>query len=274
MASYKDYRLDQLGIGSQDEADELERDLQIRFDLFTHRDRKVWNQQNAYLEAYADKRSVSHAADAAAVSVSVAQEWQRLDTLGFLRRLEIADLRFSDNLQVMALERAREPDSPASLIIALLRAHIPEKYSSNGHVCDDPTPDPAETLLDLRQGAYSERDEGQQTLRAIADGTYEPRSGSYPTPETQPHEQSRYPHDQSRYPHESVFLPRDIPEPTGFDRDFAPPHDARNSLPQDPAADDYPPLDEEELAHFDLSPNGEDPPIPDLSPDTFKVTRF
>ena len=136
MTSHKDHRLDQLGIVSQDEADELQRELDIRFDRFTYRDRKVWNWQNSYLDAYAHTRTVSDSADVASVSVSTAQAWKYLDTLGFTRRLEIADLRFSDNLQVLALERAREPDAPASLLIALLRAHIPEKFSANGHLCD------------------------------------------------------------------------------------------------------------------------------------------
>ena len=150
MTSHKDHRLDQLGIVSQDEADELERELDIRFDQFSYHDRKVWNQQNSYLDEYARTRTVSYAADTAGVTVSTAQAWKYLVTLGFTRRLEVADLRFSDRLQVMALERAREPDAPASLLIALLRAHIPEKYSANGHLLDTSKSD--ELLFHYRQG--------------------------------------------------------------------------------------------------------------------------
>ena len=98
MTSHKDHRLDQLGIASQDEADELQRDLGIRFDQFTYHDRKVWNQQNSYLQAHARTRTVSDSADLAGVTVSTAQAWKYLDTLGFTHRLEIADLRFSDSL--------------------------------------------------------------------------------------------------------------------------------------------------------------------------------
>ena len=112
MTSHKDHRLDQLGIASQDEADELQRELGIRFDQFTYHDRKVWNQQNSYLQAHARTRTVSDSADLAGVTVSTAQAWKYLDTLGFTHRLEIADLRFSDSLQVTALERARETRRP------------------------------------------------------------------------------------------------------------------------------------------------------------------
>ena len=182
MTSHKDYRLDQLGIPSQYEADELERDLNVRFELFTYNDREVWVQQNVYLDAYAYNRTVSESADMAGVPISIAQNWKYFNTLGFKRRLEIADLRFSDSLQVLALERVREPDAPASLLITLLRAHIPEKFSTNGHVCDTSK---ADELLSLySQDAQRELEAGHPGLRAIADGTYQPpaRSRSHDDP--------------------------------------------------------------------------------------------
>ena len=172
MTSHKDHKLDLLGINSQYEADELEHELDIRFDRFSYHGREAWVQQNAYLDAYANTRAVSDAADTAGVTVPTAQAWKFLNTLGFKRRLEIADLRFSDSLQVMALERAREPDAPASLLIALLRAHIPEKFSSNGHTCDTSKAD--ELLFLYSQDAKRELDAGHPTFRAIANGTYQP----------------------------------------------------------------------------------------------------
>ena len=182
MTSHKDYRLDQLGITSQYEADELERDLNVRFDRFAYNDREVWVQQNAYLHAYARNRAVSESADVAGVPVSIAQNWEYHNTLGFKRRLEIADLRFSDSLQVLALERVREPNAPAALLIALLRAHIPEKFSSNGHVCDTSKAD--EQLFFYSQDAKRELEAGHPGLSAIADGTYQPshRSRSHDDP--------------------------------------------------------------------------------------------
>ena len=259
MTSHKDHRLDQLGIASQDEADELQRELGIRFDQFTYHDRKVWNQQNSYLQAHARTRTVSDSADMAGVTVSTAQAWKYLDTLGFTHRLEIADLRFSDSLQVTALERAREPDAPASLLIALLRAHIPEKYSANGHLCGTSKAD--ELLFHYRQDAQRELAAGHPTLRAIANGTYQPPHNSSSHPNLSPSEG-----EDTAYPNLS---------PTGRDTthpDLSPHggetqrggffHDAEETTPPD----DYPPLDEEDFAHFDLSPTENDTTHPNLSP--------
>ena len=247
MTSHKDHRLDQLGITSQEEVDELQRDLGIRFDRFTYHDRKVWNQQNSYLPAYARTRTVSDSADMAGVTVSTAQAWKYLDTLGFTRRLEIADLRFSDSLQVTALERAREPDAPASLLIALLRAHIPEKYSSNGHLCDTSKSD--ELLFHYRQDAQRELAAGHPTLRAIANGTYQPPHNSSSHPNLSPSEG-----EDTAYPNLSPYGGET--QRGGF---F---HDAEETTPHD----DIPPLDEEEFAHFDLSPTDRDTTHPNLSP--------
>ena len=276
MTSHKDHRLDQLGIASQDEADELQRDLGIRFDQFTYHDRKVWNQQNSYLQAHARTRTVSDSADLAGVTVSTAQAWKYLDTLGFTHRLEIADLRFSDSLQVTALERAREPDAPASLLIALLRAHIPEKYSANGHLCDTSKSD--ELLFHYRQDAQRELAAGHPTLRAIANGTYQPphNSSSHPNlspsegedtaypnlsptgrdtthPDLSPHGRDTThpdlsPHGEENTTHSNLSPHGGETQRGGF---F---HDAEETTPHD----DIPPLDEEDFAHFDLSPS--DPP--------------
>ena len=272
MTSHKDHRLDQLGIVSQDEADELQRELGIRFDQFTYHDRKVWNQQNSYLQAHARTRTVSDSADLAGVTVSTAQAWKYLDTLGFTHRLEIADLRFSDSLQVMALERAREPDAPASLLIALLRAHIPEKYSSNGHLCDTSKSD--ELLFHYRQDAQRELAAGHPTLRAIANGTYQPphNSSSHPNLSPSEGEDTAYPnlsptgrdtthpdlspHGEENTTHSNLSPYGGETQRGGF---F---HDAEETTPHD----DIPPIDHEEIAHFDLSPTENDTTHPNLSP--------
>ena len=221
-----------LGIVSQNEADELERELDIRFDQFSYHDRKVWNQQNSYLDEYARTRTVSYAADTAGVTVSTAQAWKYLVTLGFTRRLEVADLRFSDRLQVMALERAREPDAPASLLIVLLRAHIPEKYSANGHLLDTSKSD--ELLFHYRQDAQRELAAGHPTLRAIANGTYQP--------------------------------PQDSPSHTNLSTDRR--DTAHPNLSTDRRDTAHPNLspDRRDTAHPDLSPDRRDTAHPDLSP--------
>ena len=186
MTSHKDYQLDQLGITSQHEADQLERNLDVRFDRFAYYDREVWVQQNAYLDAFAHTGTVSDAADAAGITLDTAHQWKFLDTLGFKHRMEEAVLRFSDSVQVMALERAREPNAPAALLIALLRAHVPEKYSPNGHICDTSKTD--ESFLRYGQGAQRERDSGYQYLRNIADGDHNPPDDSPTHTPHSPHE--------------------------------------------------------------------------------------
>ena len=275
MTSHKDHRLDQLGIVSQNEADELERELDIRFDQFSYHDRKVWNQQNSYLDEYARTRTVSYAADTAGVTVSTAQAWKYLVTLGFTRRLEVADLRFSDRLQVMALERAREPDAPASLLIALLRAHIPEKYSANGHLLDTSKSD--ELLFHYRQDAQRELAAGHPTLRAIANGTYQP-------PQDSPsHTNLSSAEGDNEHPNLSTDR-RDTAHPnlstdegentTKFDLSpgggetqrggFSP--TTQYVAEETTSQDDYPPLDPDEFAHFNLSPAEGDTAHPHLSP--------
>ena len=248
MTSHKDCQLDRLGITSQQEADELERELDIHFDQFTHYDREVWVQQNAYLDAYALNRTVTESADMAGVTVSNAQGWTYLNTLGFKRRLEIADLRFSDNLQVMALERAREPDAPASLLIALLRAHIPEKFSSNGHVCDTSKAD--ELLFHFSQDALREKNAGHPTFRAIANGTYQPRpprrnsSPTMPSAVNPPTQTNRHT-GGGRYPENAP------PDSIESDQEIPSSHEPPSGLPHD----DIQPVDSDEVAYYNLSPS-------------------
>ena len=273
MTSHKDHQLDQLGINSQYEADELERELDIRFDRFSYHGREAWVQQNAYLDAYANTRAVSNAADTAGVTVPTAQAWKFLNTLGFKRRLEIADLRFSDSLQVMALERAREPDAPASLLIALLRAHIPEKFSSNGHTCDTSKAD--ELLFLYSQDAKRELDAGHPTFRAIANGTYQPR---HERRNTQPHNYDTATEDldtpnrhtgeePASYSIRGRYPEKTRPNSTGLPHDDTPPSDeddlARSNL--SPAGED--------TLHSNLSPAGEDTPHSNLSPAGGEIQR-
>ena len=250
MTSHKDHKLDLLGINSQYEADELERELDIRFDRFSYHGREAWVQQNAYLDAYANTRAVSDAADTAGVTVSTAQAWKFLNTLGFKRRLEIADLRFSDSLQVMALERAREPDAPASLLIALLRAHIPEKFSSNGHTCDTSKAD--ELLFLYSQDAKRELDAGHPTFRTIANGTYQPpnrHTGGGGNPDT-PHSNlspagEDTPHSNLSPAGGEIQRGGSFPE-NQFDSEETTPHD------------DIHPVDPDEVARANLSPSPEE----------------
>ena len=165
---YKNLRLDELDIASDEEAEELEFELELRFKEFTPRDRKTWLQQNTYLEHFSRIGSVTSAAREAGVTVYKAQTWKFDNVLGFTRRLEVADLAFNDRLKEKALRRASDPKAPATLLIELLRAYIPEQFSRNGHKCDTSKSD--ELLRHFREDARREMEAGHPTLRKIAEG--------------------------------------------------------------------------------------------------------
>ena len=165
---YKNLRLDELDIASDEEAEELEFELELRFEEFTSRDRKTWLQQNTYLEFFSRIGTVSSAAREAGVTVYKAQTWKFDNVLGFTRRLEVADLAFNDRLKEKALRRASDPKAPATLLIELLRAYIPEEFSRNGHKCDTSKSD--EILRRFREDARRELEAGHPTLRKIAEG--------------------------------------------------------------------------------------------------------
>ena len=157
-----------MDIASDEEAEELEFELELRFEEFTPRDRKTWLQQNTYLEHFSRIGSVTSAAREAGVTVYKAQTWKFDNVLGFTRRLEVADLAFNDRLKEKALRRASDPKAPATLLIELLRAYIPEQFSRNGHKCDTSKSD--ELLRHFREDARREMEAGHPTLRKIAEG--------------------------------------------------------------------------------------------------------
>ncbi len=152
-----------LGIPSQEEADELELDLGIRFHDLTHDQRETWKQQTVYLGLYAQTRTFTHAARAAGVSIRKVRLWQAENTLGFNRRLQYAVLEYTEEIDLMLLRHARKPDCPPSLLMMFLRSQMPEKYgparresaSPNGH-CDHHHDDPAR---DTSQHDHDPRDD-------------------------------------------------------------------------------------------------------------------
>ena len=183
---YKKLRLDELGIASDEEAEELEYELEVRFGEFTPKDRKTWLQQNVYLEFFSRIGTVTSAAREAGVTVYKAQTWKFDNVLGFTRRLEVADLAFNDRLKEKALRRASDPKAPATLLIELLRAYIPEEFSRNGHKCDTSKSD--EILRRFREDARREMEAGHPTLRRIAQGDPDPfrRREDTPHPDLSP----------------------------------------------------------------------------------------
>ena len=165
---YKKLRLDELGISSDEEAEELEYELEVRFGEFTPKDRQTWLQQNTYLEHFSRIGTFSSAARETGVTVYKAQTWKFNNVLGFARRLEVATLMFNDRLKEKALRRASDPKAPVTLLIELLRAYIPEEFSRNGHKCDTSKSD--EILRRFREDAQREKDAGYPRLRKLAEG--------------------------------------------------------------------------------------------------------
>ena len=196
-----------LGIPSQEEADELELDLGIRFHDLTHDQRETWKQQTVYLGLYAQTRTFTHAARAAGVSIRKVRSWQAENTLGFNRRLQYAVLEYTEEIHLMLLRHARKPDCPPSLLMMFLRSQMPEKYgptrretaphaSHCDHHHDDPTPDTPqhdrESLDDIPQDLHD--------LKQFA-GLTEPPILSRPTPSF-PHPHPSFPRKrESILPH-------------------------------------------------------------------------
>ena len=164
---YEKLRLDELGIPSHEEAEELEYELELRFENFTPEDRRTWLLQSAYLEHFSRTGTVSFAAKSAGVTIYKAQSWQYDNILGFTRRNEVASLIFNDRMKQKALLRASDPKAPATLLIALLRAYIPEEFSRNGHNCDSSKS--GELLLLYRENANRDWKAGHPDLSKLAE---------------------------------------------------------------------------------------------------------
>ena len=131
--SYDIDDLRDLGINYSYQAAEFERELDVRFSEFTPLQREIWRRQTLCLTQYARTRTYSSATRSAGVTVYTMEAWERDNVLGFSRRKEIADREFCDGLEELLFERARMPDSPPSLLSAVLRAQMPEKYGSSRH---------------------------------------------------------------------------------------------------------------------------------------------
>ena len=202
--------LQELGIRSEHEAAELERELGVRFIDFTPEDCDIWIRQSVYLNQYARTHVISFAADEAGVTITTALHWQTDNTLGFKARLEIAILRYTDVLEVLLLERARQPDSPPTFLTTLIRGQMPEKYGparrssaprDNNHCDHDQHTNPtvpdnhSESLADLRREledlqrltGVDQRDptpqpDGSDLSPAGEDTSHSNRSPSYQAP--------------------------------------------------------------------------------------------
>ena len=252
--------LKKLGIPSPRHAAEIERDLGIRFSDFTPEHCDTWREQTLYLYQFAQTRTTTHAARTAGITLAAARQWRSDNTLGFNQRLDDAVLEYTDDMEVLFLERTRQPDSPTSFMTTLLRAQMPEKYGparrstpSRDNHCDhdrgddqdsEHTPAPSDnnqpSLADIQRQL-----EQLQHLTAKAHPNLSPHGGETqrggaPTPNDA---SDLSPTDQA--PVGAGFKPTPVLSPTT-----------------------------EETTHPDLSPNeGEDTAHPDLSPNGGETQR-
>ena len=204
---YEKLRLDELGIPSHEEAEELEYELDLRFENFTPTDRRTWLLQSAYLEHFSRTGTVSFAAKSAGVTIYKAQRWQYDNILGFTRRDEVASLIFNDRMKQKALARASDPKAPVTLLIELLRAYIPEEFSRNGHKRDTSKSD--DLLHSYRQDARRDWGGGHLDLNKLAENAeneYHP--DDWPT-EPNAYPDDNYHTDMNDYPTEPNVYPDD-----------------------------------------------------------------
>ena len=194
--------LEKLGIASEEDAEELEDELNLRFEDFTPEDRRTWLRQNAYLECFSKIGTVSSAAKTAGVTALKAQRWERYDILGFTRRLEIAALEFNDSIKEKAHLRASDPNAPAALLIELLRAYIPEEFSRNRHKCDESKSE--DLLHSYRESVRHDTGTGYSDLRKLAQGAENAHpKDDWPT-EPNAYPDDNYHTDMNDYPAEPV----------------------------------------------------------------------
>ena len=130
------YNLRELGVNSEYRAAELEHELGLTFSDFTPEQIDTWQRQTVCLNQYALTRTYSSAGRTAGVTVYTMEAWERDNELEFVRRKEMADREFCDGLEELLLERACMPDSPPSLLTAVLRAQMPEKYRGSRYERD------------------------------------------------------------------------------------------------------------------------------------------
>ncbi len=292
--------LKKLGIPSPRHAAEIERDLGIRFSDFTPEHCDTWTEQTLYLYQFAQTRTTTHAARTAGITLAAARQWQSDNTLGFNQRLDDAVLEYTDDMEVLFLERTRQPDSPTSFMTTLLRAQMPEKYGparrstpSRDNHCDhdrgddqdsEHTPAPSnnnqpslaniqrqlEQLQHLTDKAHQVSDSQPDTPtdRPSVGAGFKPALVPSPTTEETTHP-NLSPHGRD------TTHPNLSPHGGETQRGGAPtPNDASDLSPTDqaPVGAGFKPAlvpspTTEETTHPNLSPNeGEDTAHPNLSP--------
>ena len=260
--------LKKLGIPSPRHAAEIERDLGIRFSDFTPEHCDTWTEQTLYLYQFAQTRTTTHAARTAGITLAAARQWQSDNTLGFNQRLDDAVLEYTDDMEVLFLERTRQPDSPTSFMTTLLRAQMPEKYGPARR-----STAPRDNHCDHDRG---DDQDSEHTPAPSKQQPTVPRGHPTPTRTTPaPHGQSPPSHtDLSHTEGEDTAHPNLSPHGGETQRGGTPtPNDASDLSPTDqaPVGAGFKPAlvpspTTEETTHPDLSPTREKTPHIPISP--------
>lgn len=102
-------------------------------------DQATLTRQNAFLAAYPDFGTISHACQAVGIDRESVRWWRRNDILGFADRFTAAQEAYGDYLENLAHQRVTTPGARTGsdiLLIAMLNANRPDKWRR------DPNPAP------------------------------------------------------------------------------------------------------------------------------------
>lgn len=127
--------------------------------------------QDAFLAAYANAGTIYRAAPAASITRRQVLNWRTDDALGFRARFELAQRAFAESLEDLAMQRILEPAGNRGsdvLLMAMLNAHLPEKYRPNVVLSDESSKDVLKELQQIRKGQKTQEAEVPENVTAIA----------------------------------------------------------------------------------------------------------
>jgi hypothetical protein len=96
--------------------------------------------QDVFCDAFAVEGSMTRAAAVANIDITTPYKWMDNDIHGFREKLQLAQLRFRESLQDIAMDRIREPQGNRGsdgLLSHMLNANWPEKYRQDAKPVDD-----------------------------------------------------------------------------------------------------------------------------------------
>jgi len=124
---------------------------------FTTVEKRVWAEQERFLNAFAGKGTKSTTAVRIGMSYDTVKYWARNNLLNFNERLESAQETFNAVLEDKALELALglKPGQNVTPLAILMNGNMPEKYKHNVIQVDSTSKDVMTELQRLRAEAKS-----------------------------------------------------------------------------------------------------------------------